>query len=373
MRLSYWEYNSWLTNVDYTIIGSGIVGLSCALALKSKYPKSKILILEKGILPQGASTKNAGFACFGSVSEILADLGSHSEEEVQDLVKMRFDGIGMLRARMGDQAIGYEQCGGHELFLNDDQEQYDLCLEQLPRINSLLEPIFGQSAFTRSPNSFKFENIQDSYLTNEQEGQLDTGKMMKSLLKTVYSEGITILNSVHVHGYSQLNNQIEVNTDQFDFKTNKLFIATNGFAAQLSETDLKPARAQVLITKPISNLHIRGTFHFDEGYYYFREINNRILLGGARNLDLEGETTSEFGLTEVIQQRLENLLQEVILPETSFEVDRRWSGIMGMGDQKRPIIKQLSDDVYCGIRLGGMGVAIGSLVGTSLADLHGGV
>ena len=371
MRLSYWEYNTWLTDIDYTIIGSGIVGLNCALALKSKYPKSKILILEKGVLPQGASTKNAGFACFGSISEILADLSSHSEEEVQDLVRMRYEGISLLRERLGDKAMGYEQCGGHELFLNDDQQRYSLCLEELPRINRLLKPIFGQQAFTLHPNTFNFKNVQDHYLTNEQEGQLNTGKMMNALLGKVYSQGITILNAVHVTGYSQLNNQIEVNTDQFDFKTKKLFIATNGFARKLSEANLKPARAQVLITKPISNLHIKGTFHFDEGYYYFREVDNRILFGGARNLDLEGETTSEFGLTEAIQQRLEKLLKEIILPETSFEIERRWSGIMGMGDQKRPIIKQLSEDVYCGIRLGGMGVAIGSLVGISLADLLG--
>ena len=86
MNLSYWEIKSWLSNVDFTIIGSGIVGLSCALQLKSKYPNSNILILEKGILPQGASTKNAGFACFGSISEIIDDLKSHSEDEVLNLL-----------------------------------------------------------------------------------------------------------------------------------------------------------------------------------------------------------------------------------------------------------------------------------------------
>ena len=58
MNLSYWEIKSWLTNVDYTIVGSGIVGLNCALQLKQHFPKANILILEKGFLPQGASTKN---------------------------------------------------------------------------------------------------------------------------------------------------------------------------------------------------------------------------------------------------------------------------------------------------------------------------
>ena len=48
MNLSYWEYNTWLDKVDFTIVGSGIVGLNCALNLKEKFPKAKILVLEKG-------------------------------------------------------------------------------------------------------------------------------------------------------------------------------------------------------------------------------------------------------------------------------------------------------------------------------------
>ena len=42
---------------------------------------------------------------------------------------------------------------------------------------------------------------------------------------------------------------------------------------------------------------------------------------------------------------------------------------MGMGGQKKPVIKKVSDNVYCGVRLGGMGIAIGSLVGKELAGL----
>ena len=48
MQLSYWELKNWFTNVDFTIVGSGIVGLHCALSLRDKYPLAKILVLEKG-------------------------------------------------------------------------------------------------------------------------------------------------------------------------------------------------------------------------------------------------------------------------------------------------------------------------------------
>ena len=81
MNLSYWEQKEWLADIDFAIAGSGIVGLSTALFLKQRFPESNIILLEKGILPQGASTKNAGFACFGSLSEILQDLKTHSEKK----------------------------------------------------------------------------------------------------------------------------------------------------------------------------------------------------------------------------------------------------------------------------------------------------
>src|SRR5690606_24987797 len=108
------------------------------------------------------------------------------------------------------------------------------------------------------------------------------------------------------------------------------------------------------------------TFHLDEGYYYFRNLDDRILFGGGRNLDFKGEETTSFGETRLIQQRLEDLLRTVILPYTPFEIDLRWSGIMAMGAQKLPIVKPLSDRVFCGVRMGGMGIAIGSIVGRDL-------
>src|SRR6476620_11057282 len=124
MDLSYWELKNWFTNIDFTIVGSGIVGLHCGLALREKFPESKILILEKGILPQGASTKNAGFACFGSVSEIISDLKTHTEEEVIQLIQKRFSGLQLLRKNLGDEAIDYQSNGGYEVFLKEDEVLY---------------------------------------------------------------------------------------------------------------------------------------------------------------------------------------------------------------------------------------------------------
>jgi len=369
MNLSYWEIKSWLTNIDFVIVGSGIVGLSCALQLKNKYPRAGILILEKGTLPQGASSKNAGFACFGSLSEVLEDLESHSETEVLELVRKRISGLQLLRETLGDKTIDYKQFGGFELFTEKGDMLFNNCLIRRKEINQLLKPLFNKDVFDLKDNSFGFKNIKKQYVFNQFEGQIDTGKMMDSLLQLVLSKGIKILNNVSVEGYYDANNSVEIKTNQFSFSTSKLIIATNGFASQLLDEHVMPARAQVLITKPINNLHVKGTFHLDRGYYYFRNIDNRILFGGGRNLDFKGEETTELKQTEPIQSKLEELLKTTILPNTPFEIDYRWSGIMGIGNKKKAIVKQLGENVFCGVRLGGMGVAIGSLIGKEVSEL----
>ena len=369
MNLSYWELKNWFTNIDFTIVGSGIVGLHCGLALRERFPNSKILILEKGILPQGASTKNAGFACFGSISEIIDDLKSHSEEEVLQLITKRWNGLKLLRKNLGDEAIDFKPFGGYELFLKGDENTFTECLQKLHFINDLLKPLFRNDVFAKEADRFDFQGIQEYIIFNPFEAQIDTGKMMNALLQKAIANNILILNQVEVTSYQEKNDGVEVTLGDFTFSAKKLLFATNGFAGKLTNNQVKPARAQVLITEPIPNLDIKGTFHLDKGYYYFRNIDNRILLGGGRNLAFETETTTELGQTELIQNRLEKLLKEVILPNMDYKIAHRWSGIMGLGSTKNPIVEQLSEHVYCGVRLGGMGVAIGSLIGQELADL----
>ncbi len=42
---------------------------------------------------------------------------------------------------------------------------------------------------------------------------------------------------------------------------------------------------------------------------------------------------------------------------------------MAFGQTNEPIVKQISDHIVLGVRLGGMGIAIGSLVGEEVAKI----
>ena len=372
MALSFWECDTYFSKVDVVIIGSGIVGLNAALNLKRSKPKLSILVLERGFLPSGASTKNAGFACYGSVSELNDDLSKYGETDVLALVERRWKGLKRLRKNLGDGAIDYKPYGGFEVF--EDEKSFTACAEKLNYYNTSLSKITKikqvYKIADKKISSFGLKGITH-IIHNTGEGQIDTGKMMNALINKVQKLGVKILNGISITSFESTEKNVIIRTDQeFSFTAKRLLIATNGFAKQLMpEQPVIPARAQVLITAPIKNLKLKGAFHFDKGFYYFRNIGTRVLLGGGRNLDLEKEETDTFGLTEKIQNRLDEMLRTMILPYTTYTVEQRWSGIMGVGPQKTTVLKEVQKNVFCAVRMGGMGVAIGSLVGEDAAEM----
>jgi glycine/D-amino acid oxidase-like deaminating enzyme len=271
----------------------------------------------------------------------------------------------VLRKRLGDKAIDYKEFGGYELF--DKENSYKECADSIESFNKKIKSYTGikntYSVENEKIKSFQFKHIK-GLIWNKKEGQIDTGKMMQSLIKYALDKGVIILNSIQVTQLVDQKNHVEIETSVGNLKSKKVVVCTNGFANELLKLkDVKPARAQVLVTKPIDHLKIKGTFHYDEGFYYFRNIGNRVLFGGGRNLDFEKETSTKFELNSKIHKQLDKLLETVILPGVKFEVEHRWSGIMGVGTEKKPIIKKVSPNVVCAVRMGGMGVAIGSLVG----------
>tara|TARA_B110000902_G_scaffold16808_2_gene19669 strand:+ start:10792 stop:11928 length:1137 start_codon:yes stop_codon:yes gene_type:complete len=371
-KTSYWERKNYFDNVDFLVIGAGIVGYSTAIHLRKKNPKAKILVLERGYLPSGASSKNAGFACFGSPTELGDDIQSFGEAHVWETVKLRLEGLEYLKQLLGKDTIDLQINGSWDLITEGQKDRFDEVAALIPYFNEQLEKITGEkevySIDKTISSRFGFEKIYGSF-HNRLEGQIDTSKMNTAFYKLAVQLDINTLFGIEALSITH-DDKAVVNTNIGKIEAKSVFICTNGFAKQfLKEDDILPARAQVLITKPIENLNIEGTFHYQEGYYYFRNIDNRILFGGGRNLDKIGETTTEIETTRQIQDRLEALLKEVILPNTPFEIDHTWAGIMGVGETKKPIIKKVDTNVYCGVRLGGMGVALGTLVGKELSEL----
>lgn len=371
-NLSYWEKKNFF-NADVIIIGSGIVGLNAAITIKESNPKLAVLVLERGFLPSGASTKNAGFACFGSISELIEQEKLSGTATLHQLITKRWKGLLKLRGLLGDEKIDYQNFSGYELFKTAQHVLADECVSKMGHFNTLIADIVLQKDVFRQSNAkistFGFSGV-DALIENSLESQIDPGKMMKALLAKALSAGVQLLNNCKVEAIFEEGTEVNIRTNQGIFRCKKVLLTTNAFINELfPNLKVVPGRGQVVVTKPIPNLKLKGTFHYDKGYYYFRNIDNRVLLGGARNLDVKVEETTIFGETQLVQKALTGLLKEIILPDTAFEIEHKWSGIMAFGPQLAPIIEQIEPNVFCAVRCNGMGIAIGSQTGQEAGEL----
>jgi gamma-glutamylputrescine oxidase len=368
MQFSYWERRTFLDHADILVVGSGIVGLSTAIHLKRSSPGLRILVVEAHPVSGGASSRNAGFACFGSAGELLDDSRTSGLDAVIALAVRRYHGLRALRELLSDEAIGYEPCGGVELFRHEESDWMKDCLDALPELNERLKPELGDVPYelTGEFNSNAFCGA----IRNRMEGAVDTGMLIDALQDLSDSLSIRRLHGVQVGEWEMNPKGVRVTLNGEWIQAGKMVVCTNGFARQLlPEIDVQPARNQVLVTSVIPGLKWTGTFHLDKGYGYFRDVHGRLLIGGFRNADLQHEFTSQHGSTAPVQSALRHALNELILQGIPYTIDYSWSGIMGLGPAKEPVVKQVMPGVYCGVRMGGMGVAIGTLIGRELAEL----
>lgn len=369
---SYWEQKNFL-RYDLIVVGAGFTGLSTAIHFQKKHPKAQILVLERGIFPAGASTKNAGFACFGSLTEILDDLWSMTQDEVIQLVERRYLGLKSIRREFGDEKLRYHHRGGFELIQADQLKAID----QLEDINKMLKGVFKKKVFSKVKEyrEYGFSDQVKAIIYNKFEGELDPGAYLNELWAKANKFGIKILTGTEVDSFDGDGGIVFVkgkgDTAPVELMADRIAICTNAFTGKIwSGAEINPGRGLILLSKPLGfDTPWKGAFHYDKGYVYFREIDGRLLIGGGRNQDFEGENSSEFAVNPKIRTYLMHLAEEVIFPFREIEWDREWTGIMAFGPKKVPIIQPIGQKSAVAVRLGGMGVAIGWEVGKELSGI----
>jgi len=344
--------------------------------LKKKKPALNILLVDRGIIPTGASTRNAGFSCFGSATELLYDLKTWGEEKMLQLISIRYAGLQHIRKTFKASEIDYQQPGGYDLLTNDINYDIDILKDDLKRLNKSIKHIVGDDKTFRVSDKrieqFGFKGV-NHLIETAYEGQLHSGKLTQALLEKVQQQGIRVLFGYEVSSFEHVGNKVVVRNKQgIELTTKKLVICTNAFTHELiPQLDVQPARGQILVTSEIPGLKFKGCFHYDEGFVYFRNLGKRLLLGGARNKFIDEETTHDLSTTtKNIQDTLEKLMKEVILPDqNSYTIEHRWSGIMGMRGEKLPAIGELQPNVFYAVGLGGIGLATSPIIAKQLSKM----
>lgn len=369
MNFSYWEHKHLLADIDYLVVGMGLVGLQAAIRLKEINKSAKVAIVDRFAWSLGASTRNAGFACFANISEIIDDLQRETPDNVYRTVVKRFNGLQKLRSKFGNKEIGYQENGSCEIFTEKNKDALLQGIDSLQSINTVLyKELNLDGVFTYSSNQTL--PLAIGQIRNKYEGQLHTGKLYSCVLNYAKQLGVHLFGGLEVTDWNK-STRIHVTTSSgLELSCENLLLCTNAFTSRITSEKVTPARGQVLVTEPLNKLPCIGPHFYDKGYYYWRDIDNRILLGGARNTDYDGEKSFELTLNDVVINELKQFLKNHILGK-EVDIAYQWSGIMGMGREKEksPIVKELESNVFAGVRLGGMGVALSAQVAEDLVKL----
>lgn len=367
---SFWEAPT--SNFDVVIIGAGFLGSWTAYEL-AKNQHLSIAVIERSSLSRGASTKNAGFACFGSATELLSDIQILGKEKAVEITEKRIQGIDKIRTILGDSSICYDACGGFEIFFENDQIPDN---QQIENLNTLLQSQFDDIPFSflteEQISALGFSLNVKAIITNPYEGSINPVKTLESLHTLLKSKGVQIYFETEFASYNTENETITMISkgEQTFCKAKRVIYCTNAFT---NHPDILPGRGQVFITTVIESLQLRGTFHYDEGYVYLRNVQsqegNRILIGGGRNKDFATEQTTLFASNPKLLSYLEQILKTIFPQNTSFSIEKTWSGIMGFSTSKLPIVTELNEKEFMGFACNGMGVALTPIISEELASI----
>ena len=101
-------------------------------------------------------------------------------------------------------------------------------------------------------------------------------------------------------------------------------------------------------------------------------MGQRLLIGGGRFLDFQGEKTHQPGITDTIQAYLLSQLARLTgMEESEIEVADRWSGIMGFTPGRLQPLVELREQGSVAVAAGmnGMGTALGPYLGKKAAEM----
>ena len=300
----------------------------------------------------GGSSRNAGFSCFGSATELRHDRHTLGDEAALELVRKRWQGLQRLRSTFGDAALGHRVCGSVELFPSSESAAPPSAHE-LADLNQWIQPVTGVAdTFTTIPtHSLPHLHVDTGgpAVLSRLEGLLDTGKMNRAFRSLAQAKTIDLLTGIRVDSMEVTDNTcaLKISTlsrEESTVRPERLLIATNALAVGLiPELDVQPAVNHVLVTDRIPAFDFAHAVHIDAGYIYARPIENRMLIGGGRHWNLDETAT---------RNRLRALLGALWPATKTAGIAYEWSGLLGVGRERSPIVRRLAPNAVAAVRLG---------------------
>ena len=331
--------------VDVAVIGAGITGVSCALALARS--GLRVRVHDARGIAEGASGRNGGFALRGGAARYDVARETYGADAAKELWQRTEAALDRLEAVAGD---AFRRTGSLRLAA-DDEERDEIHLEY----EALHEDGFDAEWREELPHlSPEFRGA----IFHPLDGSLQPARFVRHLAALAAAEGVAFQEHHRVASLDELESE-------------QILIATDGSGrGLLPELDdaLWPARGQVVTTEPLSERLFECPHYARHGFDYWQQLaDGRIVLGGFRDFSILTEMTDDETTTEPIQEALDAFLVELLgyLPK----VTHRWAGIFGLTQDLLPLVGRVPghDGTWMAAGYSGHGNVLGFMCGELVA------
>lgn len=336
---------------DVEIVGGGVTGCSCALALAEA--GRRVRLHEAREIAGGASGRNGGFALRGGAmtydraqarfgpawAKSYWDLTERALDRIAGLAGNAFRRVGSLRLAV-DAAEAAEVRAEYEALTRNGYAAEWLDAEELAPV---LRGRFAAALF------------------HPPDGSLQPARWVRRLARLAAEAGAELRERSRVASLDELTApHVVIATDGY----------THGLVPEL-DTRIRPTRGQVIVTEPLEELVFDRPHYARHGLEYWQQTpDRRLVIGGWRDAALDDEWTADEVVTPVVQERIEAGVRELLgrLPA----VTHRWAGIWGATEDLLPLVGPLpeNDRVWVSAGYSGhgnvLGFACGELVGRAL-------
>ncbi|MBV1861435.1 MAG: FAD-binding oxidoreductase [Nannocystaceae bacterium] len=348
--------------VDAVVIGLGITGASAALELAEA--GLSVLALDAHGLGWGASARSGGFLLVEHAIEYPARRARFGRERMQTVIEMARSNHRWVEQRFG-RAAEHKRCGSLILPMAEDAREQATLAEAAALLREDGVPC-SQGAGHEGLEGFA------PGLSIPEDGEVHPGRLLAAVGQQAQRSGATLRQAL----VTDLDpTRRVVTTPDATISYGVAIVAVNAWTQRLlPHIDIAPQRAQMLATRPLGPKRTLGPVCYGcWGYDYFRQRDDgRLLIGGRRHLHRDSEGTDDSVPTDAVQTDLEAYLRRHLSAFGPFEIEARWSGIMGFSPDELPFSKALTDSEGAAAThvLGGMtghGMGLGAICGQTIA------
>jgi gamma-glutamylputrescine oxidase len=331
--------------VDVAVVGAGVTGCACALALAEG--GLRVRVHEARRVAWGASGRNGGFALRGGALPYHDARNQLGRERAAELWRLSERYLDRMAELAGDalRRVG-------SLRLTDAEELEEVRAE----FEALLED--GFDAEWLDELAPPLDGLYRGAIRHPNDGALQPARWVRRLAARAAAAGAEIVEESRVESLDELDAE-------------NVVIATDGYTSGLVpalDAAIRPVRGQVIVTEPLDRRLYDCPHYARHGFDYWQQTpEGNLVLGGRRDVNLEGEFTNEETITDTIQHALEAFAQELIGEPP--HVIHRWSGIFGATDDRLPLAGPVpgQDGVWVAAGYSGHGNVLGLACGELVA------